>query len=160
MLKTKRCLLNQLQQADYEDVKKLYVNEAVRKYLGGTFEEHLIQEGFVKMIHRSVDSLYLVAREKETKEFIGVISLDIHHDGKSKEVSYQLLPKWWGAGYATELVKEMIHYAFNELNLNVVVAETQTANVASCRLLEKLGMELKETVQRFGAEQAIYRIKN
>jgi len=39
------------------------------------------------------------------------------------------------------------------------VAETQSANKASCKLLEKLGMNLKQIVQRFGAEQSIYCIE-
>ncbi|KIV58534.1 hypothetical protein AM501_03675 [Aneurinibacillus migulanus] len=160
MLETNRCLLTKLQQANYEDVKKLYVNEEVRKYLGGTLKEETIKKSFFKMVQPTIDSLYWVAREKHSNEFIGLISLDTHHDGTSTEVSYQLLPQWWGAGYATELVKEIIDYAFNQLNLPEVIAETQTANNASRRLLERLGMELVQTVQRFGEEQAIYSIKN
>ncbi|GED17964.1 GNAT family N-acetyltransferase [Aneurinibacillus migulanus] len=160
MLETNRCLLTKLQQANYEDVKKLYVNEEVRKYLGGTLKEETIKKSFFKMVQPTIDSLYWVAREKHSNEFIGLISLDTHHDGTSTEVSYQLLPQWWGAGYATELVKEIIDYAFNQLNLPEVIAETQTANNASRRLLERLGMELVQTVQRFGEEQAIYGIKN
>ncbi|MCP1355247.1 GNAT family N-acetyltransferase [Aneurinibacillus migulanus] len=160
MLETNRCLLTKLQQANYEDVKKLYVNEEVRKYLGGTLKEETIKKSFFKMVQPTIDSLYWVAREKHSNEFIGLISLDTHHDGTSTEVSYQLLPQWWGAGYATELVKEIIDYAFNQLNLPEVIAETQTANNASRRLLERLGMELVQTVQRFGEEQAIYIIKN
>lgn len=51
-------------------------------------------------------------------------------------------------------------YAFNTLKLTEIVAETQTSNRASCRLLEKLGMKFRETIQRFGEEQSIYCIKN
>jgi ribosomal-protein-alanine N-acetyltransferase len=148
-----------LQKDDYEDVKQLYVNEEVRKYLGGTWTEESIKASFDKMIKPTIDSIYWVVREKYTTKFVGLISLDIHHDGNSTEVSYQLLPEWWGAGYATEMVKEIIDYAFNKLNLPVVVAETQIANKASRKLLERLGMKLKETVQRFGEEQAIYCIR-
>lgn len=48
----------------------------------------------------------------------------------------------------------------NDLSLTRVVAETQAANVASCQLLERLGMRLERTVERFGAGQAIYRVDN
>ena len=83
-----------------------------------------------------------------------------HHDGVYLEISYQLLPNWWGAGYATEVVQVIINFALIELNLSKVIAETQTANTSSCKLLENLGMKLERTISRFGAEQAIYSIKS
>jgi [ribosomal protein S5]-alanine N-acetyltransferase len=46
-----------------------------------------------------------------------------------------------------------------ELSLPNVIAETQTANRASCKLIERLGMKLEKTIERFGAEHAIYSIK-
>ena len=159
MLETNRCLLSYLQVDDYDDVKLLYVNEDVRKYLGGTQNNEEIKASFTKMIHPTIESLYFIAREKYTKEFIGLISLDTHHDGISTEISYQLLPKWWGDGYATELLNEIINYAINSLKLTEIVAETQTANRASCKLLEKVGMTLRETVHRFGEVQSIYYIE-
>ncbi|WP_087919643.1 GNAT family N-acetyltransferase [Paenibacillus donghaensis] len=53
----------------------------------------------------------------------------------------------------------MLIYVFNDLNLTKVIAETQMANHSSCRLLEKVGMKLEQTVIRYGAEQAIYGIE-
>lgn len=112
-----------------------------------------------EMLNTSNKSYYWVVREKRTDDFIGLLSLGPHHDGVDLEVSYQLLPNWWGRGYATEVVQVIINYALNELNLPKVLAETQTANISSCKLLEKLGMELERKVNRFGAEQSIYSIK-
>lgn len=104
--------------------------------------------------------LNLVVKEKSTHTFVGLISLDTHHDGISTEVSYQILPKWWGKGIGSEVVEEVINYAFKSLNLPEVIAETQTANKPSCRLLEKLGMNLRETLLIFGEEQAVYCLTN
>ncbi|RXJ04422.1 N-acetyltransferase [Anaerobacillus alkaliphilus] len=159
MLETNRCVLSLIHKDDYEDVKKLYLDERVREYLGGTVTEERVKGSFTSIIEADDGSLYFVAREKATKQFIGTVSLDTHHDGVSTEVSYQLLPEWWGAGYATEVVKEVIQYGFTELQLPELVAETQAANEASCRLLERLGMTVKENVQRFGAEQVIYVVR-
>jgi [ribosomal protein S5]-alanine N-acetyltransferase len=158
LLETKRCVLSLIQQDDYEDVKLLYLNEDVRKYLGGTQHEDSLRASMASMIETSPNSFYFVVREKHNHNFIGLISLDTHHDGVSTEVSYQFLPRWWGSGYATEVVKEMINDAFKELNIPFLIAETQTTNLASCRLLERIGMQVHETIERFGAKQAIYRI--
>ncbi|AYA78498.1 N-acetyltransferase [Bacillus sp. Y1] len=160
MFETERCFMNNLQKSDTMDVKKLYVNQKVRKYLGGTLQEHSIEQVLDDMLNAGTDSMYWVVREKHTEDFIGLVSLDPHHDGDYLEISYQLLPNWWGKGYASEVVQLLIHYALNELNLSKVIAETQTANTSSCKLLERLGMELERTISRFGAEQAIYSIQS
>lgn len=159
MFETKRCYINTFLRSDLTDVKKLYLNERVRRYLGGVREGNSITTVLDEMLKPSKDSWYWVAREKNTNEFIGLISLDPHHEGDDIEISYQFLPKWWGGGFATEVVRVIINFALTGLNLSKLVAETQTANTSSCKLLEKLGMHLEKTTTRFGAEQAIYSIQ-
>lgn len=160
MFETKRSSINTFQKSDFVDVKKLYLNRKVRKFLGGIRQEDSMDVVLDEMLNPSDCSFYWVIREKHTDKFIGLISIDPHHEGVYLEISYQFLPDWWGKGYATEAVQLIIKYALNELNLSKIVAETQTANKSSCRLLERLGMELERTISRFGAEQAIYSIKS
>ena len=158
MLCSKRCLLSNIQKSDFEEIKELYVNKEVRKYLGGTREEESIKEAMEEMIISKERHFYWTVREKHTGDFIALVSLDPHHIGDDLEVSYQFLPRWWGAGYAAEAVQEVIEFAFHELNLPRVIAVTQMANAPSRRLLEKLGMELIDTYERFGAQQGVYAI--
>ena len=141
LFETERCYINTFKKTDYADVKKLFVNQKVRKYLGGIRDEESILMVLESMLNPSDSAYYWVIREKQTDNFIGLVSLDPYHEGIFLEVSYQLLPNWWRKGYATEIVHRIIHFAFNELNLKKLVAETQTANKSSCRLLEKLGMQ-------------------
>jgi [ribosomal protein S5]-alanine N-acetyltransferase len=158
LFETERCFIRSFQKSDMTDVKKLYLDQEVRKYLGGIREDVSIRVIIEEMLNPSDSSYYWVVREKRTEDFIGLLSLDPHHDGVYLEISYQLLPNWWGVGYATEVVQVIIHFALNELNLPKVVAETQTANASSCKLLEKLGMELENKILRFGVVQSIYSI--
>lgn len=160
MFETKRCTVKAFQKSDRDDVKELYVNQMVRKFLGGVRQKDSIEAVLDEMLYTNEDSFYWTVREKQTDDFIGLVSLNPHHDGLYLEVSYQFLPNWWGNGYATEVVQLIINYALNELKLPKIVAETQTANTSSCKLLERLGMELERTTNRFGAEQAIYSIKS
>ena len=160
MYETKRCKLSKIQKSDYEDVKKLYTDERVRQFLGGIVEEDIYRTKFTNMCKGNNNSLYWVVRQKYDNQFIGLVSLDLYHDGINTEISYQLLPKWWGYGYATEIVQKVISYAFRELGLIKIVAETQLANKSSCKLLNKIGMNLEGTVERFGAEQLIFSIKS
>ncbi|QHJ69928.1 GNAT family N-acetyltransferase [Planococcus halotolerans] len=159
MFKTERCSLSTFQESDCEDVSKLFTNRQVRKYLGGIRDADSLKETLEDMLDPHSGSYFWVVRGKSTKEFIGLISLDPHHDGIDYEISYQLLPDWWGRGYAAETAAVIIDFALNSLKLPAVVAETQSANISSCRLLKKLGMELERKFFRYGAEQRLYVIR-
>ncbi|WP_419875495.1 GNAT family N-acetyltransferase [Candidatus Pristimantibacillus sp. PTI5] len=74
------------------------------------------------------------------------------------EDSYEFLPNSWGHGYAEEVIRRLILYVFKELNQSKLIAETQSANRSSCRLLEKVGMKAEQTLYRFGDKQLIYGI--
>lgn len=160
MFETERCIIHPFQTSDSHDVQKLYVNREVRKYLGGILHENSIKESIKSMLYPDEDAYYWTVREKRTNHFIGLLSLDAHYDGVSQEISYQFLPDWWGKGYATEVVEKTINHCFNELKLSKIVAETQTANQSSCRLLEKMGMKKGQIVHRFGTEQVIYTMES
>jgi ribosomal-protein-alanine N-acetyltransferase len=158
-LETLRCFLVRLTNDYFEDVKKLYVNEMVRRYLGGRIPEEHTATKFKDTLNRShKDSHVWVIRVKEINQSIGLVSLDQHVDGGT-EVSYEFLPICWGKGYATEVISHIINFAFKDLKIIKVLAETQTANVPSCRLLERIGMELERKIQRFGEEQSLYSIE-
>ena len=147
-----------LQEGDLADVVALYVDEEVRRFLGGPADEDEVRTSFLTLIEREASGSalrYWVIRLKDGS-FVGTVSLGAHHNSDDTEISYQLLPLWWGRGYAGEAVGAAVEYALSELRLPRVVAETQRANLASCRLLERLGMRPERTVERFGAAQAIY----
>ena len=56
------------------------------------------------------------------------------------ELAYELSPEWWGRGLATEASRVCLHYAFEEVGLERVVAGVEPQNVASIKVIEKLGM--------------------
>ncbi|MGM9987253.1 MAG: GNAT family N-acetyltransferase [Bacillaceae bacterium] len=159
MIETKRCILKEVEQLDYENIRQLYTNEKVRAYLGGIRTEEQIKEIVSNMLFPSNQEKYWIVTETRNNQFIGVVSLDTHHDGSSTEVSYQFLPQWWGVGLATEVIQEVCTYAFDVLRLESIVAETQMANVPSRNLLERIGFTLSEIVERFDAKQGIYEMK-
>lgn len=110
------------------------------------------------MINSQKSSSYWGVFLKESAEFIGLVFLDTYHDGVKTEVGYQFLPEFWGLGYAREVVTSVINYGFSELDLDEIVAETQTRNTASCSLLHKVGMTRVGQLERFGEEQSTFRL--
>ncbi|MUV36453.1 8-oxo-dGTP diphosphatase [Lentibacillus sp. JNUCC-1] len=157
---TKRCVLAPIQSDNLEEVVNLYSNVRVRQYLGGACEVDDIKITFRKMLETNEDDWNWVIRSKQTNEFIGLVNVAMHHSNEDYEISYQLLPKWWGKGLATEATSEIITFCFTHLKLPRLVAETQIANKASRKLLERLGMEQVDQFTRFDSAQALYMIES
>jgi ribosomal-protein-alanine N-acetyltransferase len=65
--------------------------------------------------------------------------------GHSAEVGlyWAVAPGQRGKGYAVEAAQGLIDFAFAEMHLHRIVATTEYDNLASQRVMEKLGMELR-----------------
>lgn len=55
------------------------------------------------------------------------------------EIGYSVLPEFQGQGYATELVRALIDWAFAQPGVLRIIAETTEDNTPSVRLLLRLG---------------------
>jgi len=77
----------------------------------------------------------------DTDELLGDCALHLNgHDPRLGEVGITLDPRWQGQGYAREALLGLLGYCFGQLRLHRVVANTDTRNLASVRLLESVGM--------------------
>lgn len=68
-----------------------------------------------------------------------------HHRG---ELGYWMGVPYWGNGYTTEAARRMLQFAFDELQLNRVYAAYFTHNLASARVLQKIGMTYEGTLRQ------------
>jgi len=68
-------------------------------------------------------------------------------DFRSASLGYCLGEAAWGQGYMTEAAHAVLEWAYATLDLNRVQAETDTRNVASARVLEKLGFVREGTLR-------------
>lgn len=80
-------------------------------------------------------------------EFVGCCSLIPQSDVYriNAEIGYWIGEQYWRNGYATEAVKQLVAIAFNQLGIHRVYANIFEYNVASMRVLEKIGFE-KEAI--------------
>lgn len=53
---------------------------------------------------------------------------------------YTLHPDQWGRGYTTEAARAIVDFGFRELHLHRIWADCDPANIASWRVLEKIGL--------------------
>jgi ribosomal-protein-alanine N-acetyltransferase len=68
-------------------------------------------------------------------------------DHRSASLGYCFAEAAWGHGYATEAAAALLEWAYGALDLNRVQAETDTRNLASARVLEKLGFVREGTLR-------------
>lgn len=84
------------------------------------------------------------AELKSEGKLIGFIGLHIAgfqaHFTPCVEIGWRIARPYWGKGLATEGSQAVIKFAFERLRLESVVSFTVPENVASRRLMEKLGM--------------------
>jgi len=59
------------------------------------------------------------------------------------DIGYELDPKYWDHGYATEAVHAIVDFGFSTFDLHRVWAWCVADNVGSAHVLEKLGMHLE-----------------
>ena len=77
---------------------------------------------------------------RETGELVGNCAL--HHFVESSrrcELGYALGSAHWGKGYASEALRALLAHGFEVLDLNRIEADIDPDNIASGRVLEKLG---------------------
>ncbi len=66
---------------------------------------------------------------------------------RSASLGYCLDEAMWGHGFATETAHAVLRWAFGALDLNRVQAGADTRNVASARVLEKVGFVREGTLR-------------
>lgn len=78
---------------------------------------------------------------KTEHNVIGSLRLGILDDtNRTGDFGYVLNPRYWNRGYTTEACAALVRCAFERLNLHRLVATCDTRNVASMRVMERLGM--------------------
>ncbi|HVU36815.1 MAG TPA: GNAT family N-acetyltransferase [Opitutales bacterium] len=71
---------------------------------------------------------------------LGCVSLDLDRAQDRGRMGYWLGRPFWGQGYATEAVRAVLAYGFQQLALEKVEADHIAGNAASARVMEKAGL--------------------
>jgi ribosomal-protein-alanine N-acetyltransferase len=100
--------------------------------------------------------------DKATGAFVGRGGLRrVEIEGEAVvELGYAIVAERWGEGLATELGSAAIAIGFRDLDLDEIVAFTLPNNVASRRVMEKLGFVYERTFLRKGNDHMLYRIRS
>ncbi len=95
---------------------------------------------------------------KPSGEMIGSAGLQPLDGTDEIEVGYSMIKEFWGKGIGTEAARAWLDHGFRNAGLDRIVAVAHTGNLASRRIMEKLGMEYEKAEVHYGAECAFYAI--
>jgi ribosomal-protein-alanine N-acetyltransferase len=151
---TERLILRELLPTDRNGLFAVDSDPDVNIYLGNNPVKTIEQtDDIIKFIRKQyVDNG--IGRwamiEKSTNNFIGWAGLKLIKELTNNRIDYydlgyRLNKSYWGKGFATEAAKATLKYGFNTLNLNEIYAITDSKNIASRNVIEKVGLKYKET---------------
>lgn len=150
IIETERLILRPFTDTDVEAVLEFNSHPEVVRYTGEeplqTLEEAQSVINTVRNRDYNVQGYGRMAVvHKLDNKVIGFSGLKWEADIEETDIGYRFLPKYWGKGIATESCLPLLEYGFVELGLHRIVGLAYPANVASCKVLEKIGMQHYKT---------------
>ncbi|PAE11048.1 GNAT family N-acetyltransferase [Niallia circulans] len=151
-LETERLYLQPFNIEDAFRIKELANNEELASILGLPHPYKLeYAEDWIATqpeLIRNGDEYTLTIVSKESTEIIGTITIRVDKNNNKGELGYWIGRDFWGNGFATEAVKRIISFGFDELNLNKIWASAISRNKASIVVLEKSGLQKEGTLRQ------------
>lgn len=152
---TENIILKQIELSDANDIFKTIDNQ--REYLGKwlPFVEYTNDVGYTKkFIQTTLDT---PAENREytfvihyNGEFAGIIGFkSTEKQNKKTEIGYWLSEPFQKKGIVTMSVKALMHFAYNDLDINRIQIKCATGNIPSKNIPLKLGFKL-EGIERQG----------
>jgi ribosomal-protein-alanine N-acetyltransferase len=137
MLESNRTLLRRFIKDDLQALLKLTNNREVMKYTG--FREVQSEAKTKELLDKWLLSKKVwAAIDKDTGDFVGWFMLK-KTILDAPELGFMLAREYWSRGYATEVSKCLVDYCFYTLKENKMIASADKENLASFKVLKKLG---------------------
>jgi len=167
VLETERLLLRKLTLDDAEDMFEYASDPEVTKYLVWVAHQDIEDSReFLKSVldryRKGLVASWGVVHKLDEKLIgtCGYISWLPHGDlGKHAraELGFALSRKYWGQGLMPEAVREVITFGFRKMQLNRIQATCEVENLASERVLEKVGMKFEGVLREYMYAKGAYR---
>jgi RimJ/RimL family protein N-acetyltransferase len=146
-IETERLLLRPFAQGDYDALLAIQSRADVTRFL---YWEPRTPDEVLPALERRIadaalwqegDTLGCAVVLRTTGELIGDCSLHwVSAEHRVGEIGFVFHPDHHGRGYATEAARPLLEFGFATVGLHRIIGRLEARNVASARVLEKLGM--------------------
>ncbi len=162
VLITDRLCLRHLVPADFEAVRKIHCDPRVMAIYGGVFTEQGTRDFLQRNLDRYVKDgvSFFAITLRDTGELIGCggIVMQETDQGVEPEVGYQMRHDQWGKGYATEMARGCMKYAFETMRADHIISLIRPDNAASRRVAEKNSLVVDREYVWKGQLHLVYRM--
>jgi len=151
ILGTERLVLREFSIDDAEFILTLLNTPAWLEYIGDknvrTLEDavNYLENGPIKSYKENGFGLWLTSLKNNSTP-IGMCGLVNRDSLKDIDIGFALLPEYSKLGYGYEIANATINYATHILQINKVVAITDSNNIPSIKLLNKIGLQFEKTL--------------
>jgi RimJ/RimL family protein N-acetyltransferase len=169
VIETERLLLEPLDMSRLEEFVELTADPETMRYWwpNGPFPREVAERNFAASLARVREHGFGMRWIVSKNDGSGLGFTDTKYFGDScedvspdeVEIGWMLRPAAWGRGYGTEAGAAVRDEAFDRLKLDSIVAVHHPANLASGRIMQKLGMTFeRDVVARDGWPYRFYRL--
>ena len=155
-LTTERLLLRPLVDTDAPEIFIQRSDERILQYT--QVPKALDLDDAVKFIDMILDlaekgeSLYWAICRKGEQKLIGTICLwHLDKEKTTAEIGFTMHPDYWGQGLTTEAVRAVTEFGFEKMGANIIEASSNEQNLASIKLLEKVGFVKTGIEEQYGS---------
>lgn len=151
-LETEQLILQPVKMEDAEFILELYNSPNFIKFIGDrnlrTVEdaENYIKEKFLPHVEKYGFGSYVIVTKSNTKK-IGNVGIYVRDGLDAPDIGFSFLPEFERKGYGFEASKKLMEIAFSEFDLKKISAITTKENIASQKLIEKLGLKYLKIVR-------------
>jgi RimJ/RimL family protein N-acetyltransferase len=145
-LETERLVIRTMSERDLGDFLAYQTHNDVMRYQPyepATRESavrFLVKQAVAKPDDAGAYLAFAVHHQRDDK-MIGEVSIDVLPKAQNRGgVGWSFHPEYHGQGYASEAARALLSYGFSFLGLHRLTTFCDTRNVASYRLMERLGM--------------------
>jgi len=153
---TRRLLLRHFERGDLDDLFAMDSDDRVMRFLGSGMTGRTraeCEDAITRLVQRADEEPgygLLHARLRDGGGFVGGCGLFRVPGRDDIELAYRLPHARWGQGFATEMARAVLVHGLERLGLARIVGLTWPQNVASQRVLEKIGMQREADGEFYG----------
>ena len=161
ILETERLLLSPWQAADWTAFRPIATDPEVMRYITGgvPWSDERIRSFVDCQVQLYEERAFCRWKlvEKATGDMIGFCGVGLWHD--APEIGWWLARTCWGRGLATEAARVALDDILVRIKLERVISVAMPANVASIRIMQKLGLRFVRNFENEGVPLVQYAIE-
>jgi ribosomal-protein-alanine N-acetyltransferase len=161
-IETLRLRLRHFTPDDADELYHIYSYPELFKYMSN--EKNLSWEQTVGVINSLIENweqhqvgVWAVVYKKDRK-LIGHCGFKFLENTQEIQIGYLLIPSYWGMGLGTEAAAGALKYGFEIATLERVVAVAKPENIASRRVMDKVGMQYEKEAYYYNNDVVYYSI--